>query len=218
MTRYKQYEHLPWWLNNLDHNTLTPATKEVLDVDYYCKRHGTKLSHKAAAKLLHLCRLTVIRARTRLELLGLRSSKTVKGSIKLGRPIEYQNEAEFWAQLRARGVDPGRFKMLPKSSRRRRPLRGLSSSKVTEASASKAAEAGVSHPQTPGGSTDRCSGETGVSSADRKRRDELLWEVTHRNSLSRLIDNGYPQDQAERLAKIKADHYVAKRKIEREKK
>ena len=218
MAKYKQYENLPWWLNNLDHKTLTPSEKAVLDLDYYCKRHGTKLSHRRAADELHRSRYTIYEARRRLEDLGLRTTEPAKGSFLLGHPIEYQNEAEFWAQLKARGVDPRRWKNQRKSFRRRRPLRGLSSSKVTEASASKAAEAGVSHPQTPGGSTDRCSGETGVSSADRKRRDELLWEVTHRNSLSRLIDNGYPQDQAERLAKIKADHYVAKRKIEREKK
>ncbi len=217
MARYKKYEYLPWWLNNLNDNTLTPTQKEVLDLDYYCKRHGTKLSHRRAAEKLDRSRRSVIYARNRLEELLLRTTSPAKGSCLVGHPLEYKNEAEFLAQLKARDVSLTGAKFAPKSLRRRRPLRGLSSSEVSVASASETAEAGVFHPQTPGGLTDRCSGEAGVSSADRKRRDELLWEVTYRNSLSRLSDNGYPQKKAERLASIKADHYVAKRKAEREK-
>ena len=217
MAKYKQYEYLPWWLNNLDHNTLTPSEKEVLGLDYYCKRHGTKLSHNNAAALIHRSKITVRRARRRLEDLGLRTTEPAKGSCRIGHPAEYQNEAEFWAQLRARTMSLTMLKMSTKSVQKKRPLRGLSSSQVKKVATAEAAEAGVFHPQTPGGLTDRCSGETAVSPADRKRRDELLWEVTYRNSLSRLSDNGYPRDQAERLAKIKADHYLAKRKAEREK-
>lgn len=217
MARYKKYEYLPWWLNNLNDDTLTPTQKEVLDLDYYCKKFGTKLSHEKAAEKLDRGRHTVYTARRRLEELRLRTTVPAKGSFKLGHPLEYQNEAEWLAVLRARSVDPRRFKMKRKSLLKKRPLRGLSSSEVAEASASEAPEAGVSLPQTPAGLTDRCSGGTVVSPPDRKRRDELLWKVVHLNSLSRLIDNGYPQDTAERLAKIKADHYLAKRKTERKK-
>ncbi len=217
MARYKKYENLPWWLNNLDDNTLTPTQKEVLDLDYYCLKHGTKLSHEKAAEKLDRGRHTVYTARRRLSELILRTTRRAKGSFLLGRPIEYQNEADWLAVLRARGLDPRRFKMKRKSLQKKRPLRGLSSSEASVASASETAEAGVSLSQTPTGSTDRCSGEGGDSPPTREAKDRFLWRVIYDSSLSKLLNTEYPQDQAERLAKIKADHYLAKRKAEREK-
>ncbi|MBA7611614.1 hypothetical protein ES703_18842 [subsurface metagenome] len=217
MARYKKYENLPWWLNNLDDNTLTPTQKEVLDLDYYCLKHGTKLSHEKAAEKLDRGRHTVYTARRRLSELILRTARRSKGSFLIGRPIEYQNEADWLAVLRARGLDPRRFKMKRKSVQKKRPLRGLSSSQTSEASASEAAEAGVSLPQTPAGLTDRCSGGGEESPPTREAKDRFLWRVTYSSSLSKLLDTKYPQDQAERLAKIKADHYIAKRIAEREK-
>lgn len=217
MSRYKIYENLPWWLNSLNDNTLRPTEKQTLDLDYYCKKHGTKLSHEQAAKRLQRSRHAVYLARRRLGELRLRTSGPAKGSFLVGRPLEYKNEADWLADLRARGLDPSRLNFKRKSSRRRRPLRGLSSSKVTEASASEAPEAGVSFPQTPGGSTDRCSGEGGDSPPTRKQRDEFLRRVIYDSSLSKLLEAEHPRDQAERLAKIKADRYIAKRKAERKK-
>lgn len=217
MGRYKKYENLPWWLNSLDDDTLTPTQKEVLDLDYYCLKHGTKLSHEKAAEKLDRGRHTVYTARRRLSELILRTTRRAKGSFLIGRPIEYQTEADWLAVLRSRGLDPRRFKMKRKSVQKKRPLRGLSSSQTSEASSGKAAEAGVSLPQTPGGSTDRCSGGTVESPPTLKQRDEFLHRVMYMESLHKLLDTEYPQDQAERLAKIRADRYIAKRIAERKK-
>ena len=116
MPRYKQYEHLPWWLSCLDHHTLTPTEKETLNLDYFCKRHGTKLSHQAAANLLHRSRSWIVKCRRRLEVLGLRRTEPAKGSFKLGHPVEYPNEQAFFEQLeRGRGSSRGVFK-IPKYS------------------------------------------------------------------------------------------------------
>lgn len=214
MGRYKKYEYLPWWLNNLNDNTLWPSEKEVLDLDYYCKKHGTRLSHDQAAKHLVRSRHAVYLARRRLEELGLRATVPAKGSFLLGRPIEYQNEAEWLAALRARRLDPRRLVIKRKSSQKKRPLRGLSSSKVSVASASETAEAGVSFPQTPGGSTDRCSGGTVENPPTPETRDQLLGEVLYPENLDKLLELGYPKEKAERLAKIKTDRYVAKRRTD----
>lgn len=218
MGRYKKYENLPWWLNSLDDNTLTPTQKEVLDLDYYCLKHGTKLSHEKAAEKLDRGRHTVYTARRRLSELILRTTRRAKGSFLIGRPIEYQNEADWLAVLRARGLDPRRFKMKRKSVRERPPLRGGSLSQVQSEATAEAAEAGVSHPQTPGGSTDRCSGGAGDSPPTQKAKDEFLRRIVYRESLDKLLDLGYPRERAERLAQIKTGHYIAKRKAERESK
>ncbi|MBA7666910.1 hypothetical protein ES703_74993 [subsurface metagenome] len=215
MGRYKKYENLPWWLNNLNGHTLTPTQKEVLDLDYYCKKFGTKLSHEKAAEKLDRGRHTIYVARRRLEELRLRSTLPAKGSFKLGYPLEYPGEAEWRDGLQSCGVDPRRFKMKRKSSRRRRPLRGLSSSKVSEASASEAAEAGVSLPQTPGGSTNLCSGEGGDSEATQKIRDELFQEVVYKGALNKLLKAGWPREKAECLAKVKVIDMMAKRAAKR---
>lgn len=217
MARYKRYENLPWWLNNLNDNTLTPAQKEVLGLDYHCRRHGNKLSHQRAAARLDISRRTVIRARNRLEYLLLRESDVVAGSTRIGHPIEYAGSADWAAQLKARGVSLGGDKMSPKSSRERPPQGGLSLSKGKKVASAEAPEAGVFLPQTPAGLTDRCSGGMVEPSANRKVRDQLLWKVIYRDSLRRNLDVPYPQEQAERLARIRANHKVAKRRAEREK-
>jgi hypothetical protein len=215
MAKYKQYENLPWWLNNLNDNTLTPTQKEVLGLDYYCKRHGTKLSHRNAAALLDRSRRSIIYARNRLKDLGLRTTEPAKGSLLIGHPIEYQNEAEFWAQLRARSVSLTGAKFAPKSVQKKKPLQGFSSSQVQNEASAETAEAGEFLPQTPAGLTDRCSGEAGESPSARKAKDELLWKVTYRDSLSNLLDVGWPKERAERLARIKADKYLVQRKSDR---
>jgi hypothetical protein len=217
MAKYKQYEYLPWWLNNLDHNTLTPAEKEVLGLDYYCKRHGTKLSHNNAAALIHRSKITVRRARRRLEDLGLRTTEPAKGSCRIGHPAEYQNEAEFWAQLRARTMSLTMLKMSTKSLQKKRTLQVLSSSEVKNVAGSKQ-PAGEVFSQAPRGLTNRCSGGTEAESPEqRKARDKLTWQVTYRDSLSRLLEAGWPKERAERLAKVKATATMAKRKADRKK-
>lgn len=218
MGRYKKYENLPWWLNNLDDNTLTPTQKEVLDLDYYCLKHGTKLSHEKAAEKLDRGRHTVYTARRRLSELVLRTARPAKGSFLIGRPVEYKDEADWLAVLRARGLDPRRFKMKRKSVKHTPPLRGVCAYQVSEASASEAAEARVSHPQTPGGSTDRCSEGAGDSAPTQKAKDEFLRRVLYPEALDKFLKSGYPEEQAEHLAKIKINKYIAKRKAERESK
>ncbi|MBA7630388.1 hypothetical protein ES703_37910 [subsurface metagenome] len=215
MARFKKYENLPWWLNNYNHNTLTPTQKEVLELDYYCLTHGTKLSHQQAAAILHRGRHTVYTARRRLAELGLRITEPAKGSFLVGHPIEYQDEAEYLAALRAKGVDPRRFKMKRKSVQKKISLRDISSSQAAEASASEAAEAGVSLPQTPAGLTDRCSGETGGFTVDQERLDKLLWKVEYDRASASISVQGYEPNKTENLARIAADHYIAKRKAER---
>ncbi len=169
MARYKKFEHLPWWLNNLNDNTLRPTEKEVLDLDYYCKKHGTKLSHDKAAEKLDRSRQTVYYARRRLEQLALRSTEPAKGSFKLGHPIEYQNEAEFLAQLRARGIDPRRSKNERKCLRKNiSKQRIYSSFDLSDAAPGRAA--GVSSAQTPQGSVVQGGAGAEDCSTDRETR------------------------------------------------
>ncbi len=111
MSAYKKYPNLPWWLVNMDHSTLTPAEKEVLDLDYYCRGHGNRLSHRNAAKKLHRSKKTVYRARQRLEKLLLRCSEIAIGSCKVGHPIRYKNQTDWRAELRAQNVSPRVDKM-----------------------------------------------------------------------------------------------------------
>lgn len=215
MGRYKDYENLPWWLNNLNDDTLTPAQKQVLNLDYYCKKFGTKLSHKKAAQKLQRGRHTIYTARRRLEELMLRSTLPAKGSFKLGYPLEYQNEAEWLTVLRTRGIDPQRFKMKRKSVQKKRPLRGLSSSQVQNEASAETAEARVSLPQSPAGLTNRCSGETVDSVPTREFRNACLRKVVYQGALNKLLDAGWSQEKAERFAKIKTDATIAKRNDER---
>ncbi|GAH93682.1 unnamed protein product [marine sediment metagenome] len=225
MARYKKFEYLPWWLNNLNDSTLTPTQKEVLDLDYYCKKHGTRLSHDRAAKKLDRGRHTVYTARRRLEELALRSTEPAKGSFKLGHIIEYQNEAQWLAVLRARGVDPRRFKMKRKSSQKNNTsLRDkyYSSSKAAEASAT---EAGVSTPQTPAGlavqggvevlpGDDEQLQHAADSPELQKVKDACLWEVIYREALDKYLKNDLPRERAELHARLRADKKVAKRNSE----
>jgi len=215
MSRYKKYEYLPWWLNNLNDNTLWPTEKEVLDLDYYCKKHGTKLSHEMAAKRLVRSRHTVYLARRRLEELGLRCTEPAKGSSRLGRPIEYQNEAEWLAALQARRIEPRRLVIKRKSSRESPPLQGGSLSKGKKEASAETAEAGVPLSQTPTGLTNRCSGEGSDSPPTQKAKTEFFRQVMYRNSLDRFLELGYPEERSERLARIKTDRYLAKREAER---
>jgi hypothetical protein len=211
MAKYKQYENLPWWLNNLNDNTLTPTQKAVLDLDYYCKKHGTKLSHQRAADELHRSRQRVYESRRRLEDLRLRTTSPAKGSYLVGHPVEYQDEAEWLADLQARGVDPRRSKNKRKSLQKKRPLQGLSSSEVQNEAGSKQ-PAGEVFSQAPRGLTDRCSGGTKAESPEQqKARDEFAWQVTYRDSLSKLLNVPWPREKAERLARIKADNCLVQR-------
>lgn len=180
MARFKKYEHLPWWLNNLNDNTLTPTQKEVLDLDYYCKKHGTKLSHRGAAERLDRGRQTVYTARRRLEELLLRTTEPAKGSFKLGHPLEYPNEADWLTILRARGMSLGRSKMERKSSSKKKILKeSSSSSKVAEASAAEARDStsGGYPPNPPavqGGASAKDTPDT--SSAWTGRRETPRWK------------------------------------------
>lgn len=149
MGKYRKYPNLPWWLVSLDDNTLTPTQKEVLDLDYYCKKHGTKLSHQRAADMLDRSRQRVYESRRRLEELLLRTTLPAKGSFKLGFPIEYQKEADWLAALRAWAIDPRRLKNKRKYVQKKSlPLRGreISSSHVTEPPPAKEI---FTHPPTP---------------------------------------------------------------------
>jgi hypothetical protein len=88
--------------------------------------------------------------------------------------------------------------MSAKSVQKKKPLQGFSSSQVqNEASAE--------------------TGEGGDSSPTPETRDRLLGEVLYRGNLDKLLELGYPRERAEKLAQIKTDHYIAKRKAEREK-
>ncbi|MBA7607509.1 hypothetical protein ES703_14668 [subsurface metagenome] len=149
MGKYRKYPNLPWWLVSLDDNTLTPTQKEVLDLDYYCKKHGTKLSHQGAADMLDRSRQRVYESRRRLAELLLRTTLPAKGSFKLGFPIEYQNEAEWLAALRAWAIDPRRLKNKRKSVQKKTPLQGVSSSQVKKEAGEKAPAREFTHPLTP---------------------------------------------------------------------
>ncbi len=198
----------------MNDNTLRPTEKEALDTDYYCLTHGTKLSHQQTADIHHRSKRAIQLARRRLEDLGLRTTEPAKGSFLVGHPIEYQDEAEWRAALRARGIEARGAMIAPKSVQKKRPLRGLSSSQVAEASASEAAEAGVSLPQTPAGSTDRCSGEAGESRPSREQKTKWLWDVTYKEKLRKLIAGGWDEDRAKNLAQIGTEHKMAKRSAE----
>lgn len=215
MARYKKYEHLPWWLNNLNDNTLRPTEKEALDTDYYCLPHGTKLSHQRAADMHHRSKRAVQLARRRLEELRLRTSEPAKGSCRIGHPIEYQNEDEWLAALRAQDIDPRGAMIAPRSSRGGTPLRGFPPLEGKNVATAETAEAGVSSPQTPAGLTDRCSGEAGESPTIRQAKTEGLRKLVYKDKLRKIIEAGYPEDQAKNLARIGTNHYIAKRKAER---
>lgn len=149
MGKYRKYPNLPWWLVSLDDNTLTPTQKEVLDLDYYCKPHDTKLSHQRAADMIDRSKRAVQLARRRLEELLLRSTLPAKGSFKLGFPIEYQNEKEWLAALRAWGKDPRGAKIAPKSVQRTPPLGGVCASQVKIVAGEKPPARVFTHPPTP---------------------------------------------------------------------
>lgn len=149
MSAYKKYPNLHWWVVNLDHHTLTQADKAVLDLDYYCRPHGNRLSHRNAAKMLHLSERQVSLSRKKLEKLLLRRSEIAKGSCKVGFPIEYKNQAEWRAQLRANGMLLGGAKNAPRCSKKKRPLRGLSSSHPKKEAGEKPPAREFTHPLTP---------------------------------------------------------------------
>lgn len=210
MARFKQYEHLPWWLSSLDHNTLTPTEKEILNLDYYCKSHGTKLSHQAAADRLHRGKRYVQLCRRRLEQMGLRHTEQTKGSFRLGRPIEYPDEQAFLDQLERPRGRPGGAKMAPKSSQRRRPLRGLSSSKAAEPLPKSLAEKEKSIPQSPGGSTTSVQGGNTAGPASRSVRDACTWKVYYLAALSNLKKTITDPERARRIARVTADDKLEK--------
>ncbi|MBA7670996.1 hypothetical protein ES703_79145 [subsurface metagenome] len=211
MARYKKYEHLPWWENCLNDDTLTPTQKEVLNLDYYCKKFGTKLSHKQAADMLDCGRHTVYTARRRLEELLLRITEPAKGSFLVGYPIEYENEAEWLAALRAQGIDPRRFKMKRKSSRETPPLGGVSLSKVQKEAGKKPAGESISGAHPPNPLTTCGSGGMVEATATRKAKDGFMRELVYKDSLRKLLDVGHSEDRAKNLAQIKTDQYIAKR-------
>lgn len=210
MARFKQYEHLPWWLSSLDHNTLTPTEKEILNLDYYCKKFGTKLSHQAAADHLHRSKRYVQLRRRRLEQLGLRRTESAKGSFKLGRPIEYPNERAFLDQLEGARVPRGGALKAPKSSRRRTPLRGVSSSKVAEPPPKTPAEKEKSIPQSPGGSTTSVQGGNTAEPAGQSVRDACTWKVYYLAALTNLKKTITDPERAKRIAQVTADNRLEK--------
>jgi hypothetical protein len=212
MARYKKYEHLPWWLNNLNDNTLTPAQKEVLDLDYYCKKHGTRLSHQRAAERLDRGRQTVYYARRRLEDLGLRNTEPAKGSFLIGHPIEYANETEFLTQLEARQMSPRRSKMERKSLQKKRDLQSLSSSEV-ENEAGQSRPAGESRPQAPAGSSVQGAGANPPPTADDiERREKALFEVAKMGARNKLLDLGHSEEKTDALADARAHQAVTQRR------
>lgn len=215
MARYKKYEHLPWWLNNLNDNTLTPTQKEVLDLDYYCQKYGTKLSHKRAADKLDRGRQTVYTARRRLEELGLRTTEPAKGSFKLGHPIEYQNEAEFLDQLRAKKMSLGRSKMERKSSRESKDLRLNSLSQLSKEAGKKPAGDLTSGANPPNPLTTFCSVEAAEDQASREVRNELMRDLNYQDALDKQLKLGHSQEKAERIARTRANELVDRRTSER---
>ncbi len=211
MSKYKQYEHLPWWLSTLDHHTLTPTEKEVLDLDYYCKTHGTKLSHQAAADEIHRSRQRVYETRRRLEQLGLRRTEPAKGSFKLGHPIEYPNEADFFEQLRARGVDPRRLKNKRKSFRETPPKGGLSLQGAAEPLPKNPAEKEQPTASNAGGLNDFGSGMPTVEPASKSVREACTWKVYYLAALANLKKTIKDPCRAERIARVTADRKLKRR-------
>lgn len=210
MARFKQYEHLPWWLSSLDHNTLTPTEKEILNLDYYCKKFGTKLSHQAAADHLHRSKRYVQLRRRRLEQLGLRRTESAKGSFKLGRPIEYPNERAFLDQLEGARVPRGGALKAPKSSRRRTLLRRVSSSKVAEPPPKTPAEKEKSTASIAGRLNGLGSGRPTAEPAGQSVRDACTWKVYYLESLSKLKKTIKDPERAKRIARVTADNRLEK--------
>jgi len=68
------------------------------------------------------------------------------------------------------------------------------------------------HPPVPPG------GSGGPSQADspalRKAKDEALRKVVYQGAFNKLIDVGWPEEKAKRLAQIKTDDYIDKRGAE----
>ncbi len=211
MPRYKQYEHLPWWLSCLDHHTLTPTEKETLNLDYFCKRHGTKLSHQAAANLLHRSRSWIVKCRRRLEVLGLRRTEPAKGSFKLGHPVEYPNEQAFFEQLeRGRGSSRGVFK-IPKYSGGLPPLWGGSPPSQSEPPPETTTEKESLPPQSPAGSTASVQGCSTARPASKSVRDECTWQIYYADAISHLRDTIKDPCRAERIARVTADNKLKNR-------
>ena len=149
MSKYRKFPNLPWWLVTMDHDTLTDSQKEVLDLTYYCRRYGDCLSHRNAGKQIHRSKITIRRARKRLEQLLLRRSEPAKGSCKVGYAIEYKNEADWRAALRAQKMSLGGRKMstIFKLSKAIAPLGAIAPSIVT--TEPPAAKESSSHPLNP---------------------------------------------------------------------
>ena len=210
MARFKQYEHLPWWLSRLDHNTLTPTEKEILNLDYYCKAHGTKLSHQAAADELHRSRQRVYETRRHLEDLGLRRTEPAKGSFKLGHPIEYPDEQAFFDQLKARGIPQRRLKNKRKSFRGGPPYRGDPPSRVAEPLMKNPSEKEKSTASVAGRLNDFGSGGTTAEPAGQSVRDACTWKIYYLAALTNLKKTITDPERAKRIARVTADNKLEK--------
>jgi len=211
MSKFKKYEHLPWWEINMNHHTLTPLQLEVHNLDYYCKRYGTKLSHRNAAKILHRSERGVSLARRRLEELGLRTSEPAKGSCRIGHPIEYQNEAEFRAQLEARGVSLRGAMIAPKSSSKKKSLPKVNSlllegSELAPGKGSDSPQGGhppCNPPAVQGGKLEH-------HTTGRKNLEKYL-ETKVKIHAARIHAAGTPLDQAERIARARVNQEEIKK-------
>ncbi|MBA7636891.1 hypothetical protein ES703_44519 [subsurface metagenome] len=190
MSAYKKYPNLPWWLVNQNHHTLTPVEKEVLDTDYYCMKHGTKLSHQQTADIHHRSRHAVYKARRRLAELLLRTTEPAKGSFKLGHPIEYQNEADWLAILRAWGEDPRRLLSKRKYSRGETPLRGFPPSNVKKEAGEKPPARVFTHPPTP-------PSRGACGSGWEARRSHPQWKQYRRNAIARRMSLAHAETEAD---------------------
>ncbi len=217
MRTTKARTQTPWWIQSLNGQLLSPAESHVLELVFLCSKHGCCMPLSKQAKRLQLSKRHVRRCHNRLQELLLEREVIVFGSVKRYHPVRWKSRAD-WQLARSNETSKDMEDIMSaKSVQKKKPLQGFSSSQVQNEASAETAEAGVSLSQTPTRSTNRCSGEGGDSSPTPETRDRLLGEVLYRGNLDKLLELGYPRERAEKLAQIKTDHYIAKRKAEREK-
>lgn len=192
MMVYNSHQHIPPWIENMDGQLLTPTELDVLDFIHYCRKHGCRTSNDFIGAYTHKSHNTVQRAIMRLYLLQLVTIENFGKRTRKIRPVPWPGR-DSWKKYAERTSPPSAY-----PAHHGPHITHIN--KTTTLTGSSLCGCNRNPPLADGNFPSDAGGLSGSREGGIASPSYQLTALAHRD---KLVHNGWPLDQADRLALVK---------------
>ncbi len=192
MMVYNSHQHVPTWIENMDGQLLTSTELDVLDFIHYCSKHGCRTSNDYIGAYTHNSHATVQRAIMKLYRLQLITIENFGKRTRKLRPVPWPGR-DSWKKYTKRVSPPPAYPahFAPHITH---------IDKTTTLKSSSLCGYNRNPPLADGNLPSNARGLGGSRGGGIASPS---YELTARAHRDKLVHNGYPLDQADRLALVK---------------